>query len=251
MLSPLYERRAVEQLQQHARKNSVLKALSHAELRRLLPHMEKVDIETKQVIYQQGEIIEFVYFPTTVVLSMLLTTSSGETVELATVGREGFTGVITILNTSNAREHGALTKVISLLPGNAVRLKSEVFEAAVHASLEVSRCIHQYLYKLFTDLALSVSCNRLHSLQQRCARWLLTSMDKSGLSEIAVTQEMLADILGVHRQSIIQVLNEFEAKRLVQCERGSIQIQSTQGLAALVCECYHIGRKRLENIHGS
>ena len=138
-----------------------------------------------------------------------------------------------------------------MLPGHAVRLKSEVFEAAVHASLKVSRCIHQYLHSLFIDLALSVSCNRLHSLQQRCARWILTSVDKNGLSEIAVTQEMLADILGVHRQSIIQVLNEFEAKRLVQCERGSIQIKSTQGLAALVCECYHIGRKRLEYIHGS
>jgi len=241
----------VEQLEQHARKNSVLKALPNEELRRLLPHLEKVDVETRQVIYRQGEVIEFVYFPTTVVFSMLLTTSSGETVELATVGREGFTGVITILNSSNVREHGALAKVISLHPGNAVRLKSEVFEAAVHASLKVSRCIHQYLHSLLIDLALSVSCNRLHSLQQRCARWILSCVDKNGLSEIAVTQEMLADILGVHRQSIIQVLNEFEAKRLIQCERGSIQIKSSQGLAALVCECYHIGRKRIENIHGS
>src|SRR5262245_56235316 len=88
ILSQFYKRKAVEQLEQHARKNSVLKTLSHAELRRLLPHMEKVDIETKQIIYRQGERIEYVYFPTTVVLSMLLTTSSGKTVELATVGSE-------------------------------------------------------------------------------------------------------------------------------------------------------------------
>jgi CRP-like cAMP-binding protein len=235
----------VEGTEQHARKNAILKAIPRHDLHRLLPQMQKMDLEAKQVLYQEGEPIDHIYFPTTALLSMLMPTAEGGTVELAMVGREGFVGVSAILNGAKAREYGALAKVITLIPGSVIQIKSDVFEAAVDGNLDLARCIRPYLSLLYTELSLSVSCNRLHSLEQRCARWLLTAMDKSaGMSEVLVTQEMLAAILGVYRQSIVQVLSELEAKQVVRCGWGAIKVESRQRLAGMVCECYYILKKR-------
>ena len=147
-------------------------------------------------------------------------------------------------NNVTTREHGALAKVMTVIPGSVVRMKSEAFITAADSSLSVARSLHRYLSLLFIELALSVTCNRLHSLEQRCARWLLTAMDKSGTTEIPVTQEMLAGILGVYRQSIVQVLNDFETAGLIQRGRGAIRVETRERLVAIVCECYLIGRKR-------
>ncbi len=228
------------------RKNAVLKALPREELRRLLPFMDKVDLGLREFLFRQGEAIEHLYFPTSAVVSLLLPTSDGETVELATIGSEGFTGITAILHPSRARECGALAHVVSLIPGQAIQVRADAFEAAMDKSLELTRCIRRYISVLLGELALSVSCNRLHSLEQRCARWLLTCIDKGRAVEVRVTQEMLASILGVYRQSVIQVLNALEAKRVIQCRRGTIKVQSRQRLASLVCECYAVGKHRLE-----
>jgi CRP-like cAMP-binding protein len=207
-------------VQQHARNNTVLRAIPSDGFSRLLLHMKTLDVQAKDVLHHPGEPIDYICFPTTALVSMLMPTSDGETVELATVGREGFTGVSAILNGAKAREHGSLAKVVTVIPGTVVQIKADVFEAAVSASPELTRCIHRYLSHLFIDLALSVSCNRLHSLEQRCARWLLNAMDKSGVSDvIPITQETLAGMLGVYRQSVVQVLSELETKRVIQCGR--------------------------------
>lgn len=235
------------QLEQQIRNNAVLHAIPPEELRRLLPQMEQVEFATRQVIYQAGEAINAVYFPTSALMSLQLSTADGETVELATVGREGFTGLSAILNGAKAKKHGALAKVVTIIPGTAIQMKSDAFESAVDRSLALARCLRRYLNHLFTDLALSVSCNRLHSLEQRCARWLLNAMDKSGQSEVFVTQEMLAGILGVYRQSVVQVLNDLESKGVIHCERGAITVENAQPLAAMVCECYFLLKKRSEH----
>jgi hypothetical protein len=168
----------------------------------------------------------------------------GNVLRYQEVGREGFTGMSALLNNMTTREHGALTKVMTVIPGSVVRMKSDAFITAADSSLPVARSLRRYLSLLFIELALSVTCNRLHSLEQRCARWLLTAMDKSCTSEIPVTQEMPAGILGVYRQSIVQVLNDFETAGLVQLDRGAIRVESRERLVAIVCECYFAGRKR-------
>ena len=237
------------QTEQHARKNAILEAIPREELHRLLRQMQTVEIEAKQVIYQAGQPVDHIYFPTTALMSILMPTAEGETVELAMVGREGIVGVGALLNGTRSREYGTLAKVITLIPGNAVQIKSDVFESAMEKNLHISRCLRSYLGCLFTELSLSVSCNRLHSLEQRCARWLLTAMDKSGgVQEVLVTQEMLAAILGVVRQSIFQILNDFESKHIIKCGWGNIKVESRQRLAAAACECYGILKKRLERM---
>jgi CRP-like cAMP-binding protein len=239
----------VVETEQHARKNVILSAIPREEFHRLLRQMQTVEVEAKQVIYQAGQPVDHVYFPTTALMSMLMPTAEGETVELAMVGREGIVGVSALLNGARSREQGALAKVVTLIPGSAVQIKSDVLESAMEKSLHVSRCLRSYVGLLFTELSLSVSCNRLHSLEQRCARWLLTAMDKGvGMQEVLVTQEMLAAILGVVRQSVVQVLSDLEIKQVIKCGWGNIKIENSQRLSATACECYGILRKRLERM---
>ncbi len=214
------------------------------DLSRLLPHMHMLEVEAKEVLHQAGEPVGHIFFPLTALMSMLMPTSDGATVELATVGREGLTDTSVLLDGSTARDHGALAKVITVIPGTVIRMKSDVLKAAAESSLSVSRCLCQYVSRLFTELALSVTCNRLHSLAQRCARWLLTAMDKSDRQAIPVTQEILAGILGVSRQSVVHTLRGFETEGWIQCGRGSIRVAMRSSLTKISCECYSIGKKR-------
>ena len=239
---------AMEELEISARKNRVLNALPKSELHQLLPLMERISLFSRQVLDRPGAVTEFVHFPLDSVLSLIASTQEGETVEVATVGNEGATGMIAVLSGSRMRtQQGTLVKVSTLIPGSIIRLRVDAFEAAVERSSEVNRCVLRYLNVLFTQLVLSASCNRLHSLEQRCARWLLACKDRSQADEVAVTQELLAEMLGVRRQSVDHVLGELESKQMIECLRGSIRLNDASALASVACECYHLAKERLEN----
>lgn len=238
----------MEDLESSARKNRILNALPKAELQPLLLLMERVSLHSRQVLDRPGAPIEYVHFPLDGVLSLIASTREGETVEVATVGSEGATGMIAVLSGSRMRtQQGALVKVSTLIPGSVIRMRVDAFEAAVERSHEVNRCVLRYLNVLFTQLVLSASCNRLHSLEQRCARWLLACRDRSQTDEVAVTQELLAEMLGVRRQSVDHVLGELESKHMIECLRGSIQLHDPSALASTACECYHLAKERLDN----
>jgi CRP-like cAMP-binding protein len=238
----------MESLEPLALQNRLLGAIPRSELERLLPHMERLILVPRQILYRQGTPVEYVYFPVTGVLSMIASTLEGDTVEVAAVGREGFTEVTAVLSSPTMRGHqGTPMMVVTQIPGSVLRLKLEVFEAALERNMELNRCVRRYLSVLFTQLVLSVSCNRLHSLEQRCARWLMSCMDRSEYEEIAVTQALLAEMLGVRRQSVDNVLGELESKRMIECLRGSIRINDSKQLSAAACECYRLAKERLEN----
>lgn len=237
----------MESLEHWAQKNRLLSTLPKSEPTQLLPHMERISLFPRQVVQGQGSPVEYVHFPVTGVLSMIASTADGDTVEVATVGSEGFTAVTAILGSPKTRQQGALVKVVTLIPGSVLRLKAEIMEEAVDRNIELNRCTRRYLSVLFTQLVLSVSCNRLHSLEQRCARWLLACMDRSEYEEIAVTQELLAEMLGVRRQSVDQALGELESNRMIECFRGSIKINDRERLSAVACECYRLSKERLDN----
>ena len=245
----MYElQRTMDELEISARKNRILNALPKAELRQLMPLMERVSMFSRQVLDRPGVPTEYVYFPLDGVLSLIASTQEGETVEVATVGNEGATGMIAMLSGSRMRtQQGALVKVSTLIPGSIIRMRVDAFEAAVERSSEVNRCVLRYLNVLFTQLVLSASCNRLHSLEQRCARWLLACRDRSRADEVAVTQELLAEMLGVRRQSVDHVLGELESTHMIECLRGSIRLNDSSGLASVACECYQLAKERLDN----
>lgn len=237
----------MDSLEALARQNRLLNAIPKSELEHLLPHMERLSLFPRQVLYRQGSAVEYVHFPITGVLSMIASTHDGETVEVASVGSEGFTEVTAILSSQKTRGHqGTVMRVVTQIPGSVIRLKADVFEAALDQNIELNRCVRRYLSVLFTHLVLSVSCNRLHSLEQRCARWLMSCVDRSQYEEIAVTQELLAEMLGVRRQSVDHVLGELESQRMIECLRGSIRINDQKRLSQVACECYHLAKERLD-----
>ncbi len=238
---------AIESL---ALRNRLLNALPKPELALLVQSMERIDLSPRQVVYREGIPLEFVHFPLTAVISMIASTPEGETVEVATVGNEGFVGVTAVLNSSKTKGQGALVKAITQIPGSVIRLKADAFESAMDRSTELNRCVRRYLDILFTQLVLAVSCNRLHSLEQRCARWLLACMDRNEYEEIAVTQELLAEMLGVRRQSVDQVLGDLEAQAMIVCSRGSIKIEDRGRLLSAACECYRLAKDRLDTFLG-
>ncbi len=237
----------MEDLEMSARKNRILSALPKSELLQLLPAMERIGLFARQVLDRPGAPIEFIHFPLEGVVSLIASTREGETVEVATVGNEGATGMIAMLSGNKMRiQQGSLVRVTTLIPGSAIRLKADVFEAAMERNSSVNRCVMRYLNVLFAQLVLSASCNRLHSLEQRCARWLLACMDRGQFEEVAVTQELLAEMLGVRRQSVDHVLGELESKHMIECLRGRIKIYDQARLGSVACECYHLAKERLD-----
>ena len=235
----------MDELESFARKNRILNAIPTSELHRLLPLMERVGLYPRQVLERPGGGSEYIHFPVDGVLSMIASTREGETVEVATVGNEGAAGMIAMLSGSKQRaQQVPLVKVRALIPGSVVRMRVEAFE---ERSSEVNRCVMRYLNVLFSQLVLSASCNRLHSLEQRCARWLLACRDRSQLEEVPVTQELLAEMLGVRRQSVDHVLGELETKHMIECLRGSVKINDVSGLGLVACECYPLAKERLDN----
>ncbi len=238
----------MDELESFARKNRILNAIPTSELHRLLALMERVQLYPRQVLERPGGGTEYIHFPIDGVLSMIASTREGDTVEVATVGNEGATGVIAMLSGSKQRaQQVPLVKVRALIPGAVVRMRVDAFEAAIERSSEVNRCVMRYLNVLFSQLVLSASCNRLHSLEQRCARWLLGCRDRTQFEEVPVTQELLAEMLGVRRQSVDHVLGELETKQMIECLRGSVKIHDVDSLRSVACECYPLAKERLDN----
>ena len=233
------------------RENRLLAALPPDVYAGIRPLLEPVELAMRQVLYERRTPISHVYFLCSAVTSLVAIMDDGTVVEVATVGHEGLVGVTAILSSPKSRaQQGALAKVITQIPGSVIRIKADVFELEMERNIELNRCVRRYLNVLFTQLVLSVGCNRLHSLEQRCARWLLSSMDRSEYEEIAVTQELLAEMLGVRRQSVDNVLGELESKRMIECLRGSIKINDPTRLSAIACECYQVAKERLDNFLG-
>jgi CRP-like cAMP-binding protein len=166
--------------------------------------------------------------------------------EVATVGNEGATGVIAMLSGSKQRAQPVpVVKVRALIPGAVLRMRVDGFEAAIERSSEVNRCVMRYRNVLFSQLVLSASCNRLHSLEQRCARWLLALQDRTGSRKLRIRQQPLADMLGVTRQSAERLLNDFEVAEILDSQRAAVTIKDRSKLHERACACYRMLAKRL------
>ena len=236
----------MESVESYAAANGLLGRLPPAEWESLRTHMEKTFILPKQILYQAGRCNEFLFFPVTAVLSMMVSTLEG-TVEVATIGHEGVAGLLSTLGPRELSQQAAPIRIVTQIPGNVIRLPVAPFRQAAERNPTVNAMVQSYCYALCIQLALASACNRLHSLEQRCAKWLLTCTDRIQYEEVAVTQEMLADMLGAHRQSVLQVLGELESREVIACSRGSIRIRDHKGLSLIGCECYRIQRDQIQH----
>ncbi|HKW74421.1 MAG TPA: Crp/Fnr family transcriptional regulator [Terriglobales bacterium] len=227
--------------------NRLLAALPEKESKRLRAKAERVRLNVRDVLYQPEKPIKDVYFVEDGVVSLVSRMADGGTVEIATVGNEGMIGLPVFLGASTSP-----LQAFAQVPGGAWKVSAADFRQALdHGSSALAQALHRYTQALFVQLSMSVACNRLHSVQQRCARWLLITSDRVDRSEFALTQEFLAQMLGVRRASANEALQNFKRKGFLDYRQGKMKIKNRKGLESAACECYFITRDEYQRLTGS
>jgi len=214
--------------------NRLLATLSPREFEVLEPHLDVARLRRNQVLFEPGDDVTVTYFPCRrTMASLLIVTRDGREVEAATIGREGAIGGIV-----SQGEKPAFGRGVVQIEGEALCVLTSHLEAAKMGSTRFADLFARYSDALLAQMMQGVACNALHRVDQRCARWLLASHDRAGDSIIHLTQESLAEMLGVQRTTITAITSELAARGLVRTFRGRIQIVDRAGLERAACECY-------------
>ena len=217
----------------HSNDNKILKALGNTEAQGLSFQGERVSLAQGEVVYGPETRIEYVYFPETAVFSMLVMMMDGSTVEVGPVGDEGLVGLRIYLGADTSHE-----RVIVHVGGSAVRIKVEALREDLRsATNNLSRLLLRYTQMLLAMTSQSSACNKLHTLEQQLARWLLTMHDYVG-DELQLTHELISLTLGVRRAGVSVAANDFKGAGLIDYTRGRIKILDRHRLEAIACECY-------------
>jgi CRP-like cAMP-binding protein len=216
-------------------RNRILAALPQTEFARLQPHLEMVHLEKGEVIYISGDSIRYVYFPNSGLLSLLSTTESGATVEVAMVGNEGIVGLSTILKNCVIPY-----EVIVQMTTDAFRIRAETLQEEFSKGESLQELILRYLNVLITQISQASICNRFHTLETALSRWLLIAQDRVNLDALDLTQEIISHALGVPRTGVTTAAGALQRAGLIRYSRGKIVILDRGGLEANSCECYRI-----------
>jgi len=226
--------------------NQLLSALPTEEYKRLLPNLELVSLNFKQIIYAPDEPLEYVYFPKSGIISLVNVTEDGRTVEAAMVGNEGMAGIPVFLG---ADKMPALA--ISQVVGDALRMKVDVFKREVTPSTSLYKLLLRYTQALLNQISQSVACNCLHPVEGRCCRWLLMCHDRVKSDQFMLTQELISQMLGVRRASVSEVAATLQKAGLIRYSRGKITICDRQGLESASCECYQVVKEEFDRLLGT
>ena len=220
-------------------RNRILKLVPATELESVLDRGELVTIKSKEIIYQRGEPIRYIHFPENCVISLVTELKDGDSVEAMTVGSDGFVGMPIFHGVPSSR-----LKAIGQISGETTRIPVEDFRQLVRECEGLDRLMHRYSQFVFETVSQSAACNRLHVIEQRCARWLLMSQDRVGRDQFDLTQEFLAEMLGVRRPGVTVAMGLLEKAGLITHTRGSIRVVDRPGLERVSCECYQTIRDR-------
>ena len=224
-------------------KNLLLERLAPPEYERLVGRMRLVTLEFKKILYKYREPIEYVYFPTRGAASALTIMENGDAIEVATVGNEGVLGH-SILFSGNQ----STNEIIMQVGGEALRVDADVLRHEASQDGPLRRLMLSYNSAYMIQVSQSVGCNGLHTVQQRCCRWLLITLDRMESNVVPLTHEFLSIMLGVRRASVTEVLRPLHEQGLVNNSRGAITIVDRDGLEKLACECYRRVREEFERI---
>jgi len=223
--------------------NKLLAALPAKEYNRLRHKLEPVTLTMKYSLAVPGEPIEYVYFPSRGVMSLLVPMPSGDSMEVAMVGNEGVVGIHAYLGQTQEP-----LKAICQVPGEGLRMKVGPFHKEVKKRGPLSILLDRYLEALLIQMAIAGACNRLHTIEQRCARWLLMTQDRVDGAEFVLTQEFLAKMLGIRRGGVNAVAASFKRSGVVRYSRGKITILNRPRLETMVCECYKTIKRAHESL---
>jgi CRP-like cAMP-binding protein len=229
-----------------AERNWLLRALPAAASDALLPHLELVDIAAGQVLWRPDRPIHAVYFPRTVVCSLLTPLTDEAPVEAATVGFEGMVGVPVVLGAEATH-----SQAIGQIDGAAARVDAAHFRSWLAKADGALTLLLRYAQALLEQTAQSVACNRKHAMEERCARWLLATRDRVGGGDFALTHEFLAAMLGVRRASVTVAAGMLQQAGLIRYRRGRVTILDAERLEQASCECYRVVREQHERLLGT
>ncbi|ORW05370.1 Crp/Fnr family transcriptional regulator [Mycobacterium kyorinense] len=229
--------------EEEVRRNAILARLPESEFAQLQPHFRLERIETKRAAYEPGKPITDIYFPLTSVYSLVAMADGRIQLEVATVGHEGMVGLPVYLGASNSPQ-AAFCQVA----GDTVRLGVAEFRQALSRDGELHAMLNRFTQATMVQVSQNVVCNRTHSTEVRMARWLLTTRDRVGRDEFPLTQEFLAQMLGVHRPTVSETAQRIQAQGLIRYRRGIITIADPDGLEQKACECYRIVKAEFDDL---
>ncbi len=225
--------------------NRLLDALPIEERSRIAERVEEVSLELREPLCNSGDRIDSVYFPLRSVVSLLTRLRGTPGVEVATIGNEGIVGI--------SLSWGAMTlnpaEFLQVqVPGLALRMDAEAFVAELRESQGMASVVRRYTQAFVSQLSQQVACNGLHSIEERCARWMLLTHDRVGADEFPLTQEYLAQMLGVRRPSVTVVARSLQQAGLIHYRRGRVRVTDRAGLENASCECYRVLREAFDRL---
>lgn len=227
----------------HPLKNRLLASLPPEDFGYIAAQLSHQDLEKGKLLYDPGDPIDTVYFPHDCVISLMTLMENGAAIESATIGREGGLGLMAAISPRQS-----LSRAIVQAPGGVSRISASALREGVERSAVLRDLIERHNDALFGHAIQSVACNALHAVEARFCRWLLGFRDRIDVDTISLTQEFLADMLGVQRTTVTAVAGALQAKGLIRYRRGVVDILDRQGLEAIACECYGAVRKGYERL---
>jgi CRP-like cAMP-binding protein len=223
--------------------NHLLAALPDVEWQRWQPQLERVEMPLGQVLYESGGTLSHVYFPTTAIVSLLYVMESGASAEIAVVGNEGIVGISLFMGGDSTSSRAVVQSA-----GQGLRLKAQIMKDDFNRAGPVLHLLLRYTQALITQMAQTAVCNRHHSLDQQLCRWLLLSLDRLQGNELVMTQELIANMLGVRREGVTEGALKLQNAGLIRYARGHISVLDRDGLERRTCECYGVVKKEYDRL---
>jgi CRP-like cAMP-binding protein len=223
--------------------NHLLDALPSADYDRLAPHLELIPMALGDVLYEPGGKLRYVYFPTTSIVSLLYVMEDGASAEIAIVGNEGILGVSLFMGGESTPSRAVVQSA-----GHSFRLKAELLKSEFGRFGPTMHLLLRYTQALITQMAQTAVCNRHHSVDQQLCRWLLLSLDRLQTNELSMTQELIANMLGVRREGVTDAAGKLQDARLIRYSRGRITVLDRRGVEARSCECYQVVKKEFDRL---
>ncbi|MDT8450343.1 MAG: Crp/Fnr family transcriptional regulator [Wenzhouxiangellaceae bacterium] len=226
-------------------KNHLLDALPQEAKARLFPHIKKIELPLGTVIYEAGQQVDYVYFPVDCIISLLYVMLDGASAEISVVGNEGIVGIAVFMGGQSTPSRALVQS-----GGSAWRLPATELKGEFNHHPEMRMLMLRYTQALITQMAQTAVCNRHHSIDQQLCRWLLLSMDRLPTSELTMTQELIANMLGVRREGVTEAAGKLQKSGIIHYQRGHITVKDRPALEQRCCECYEVVRRETDRLQG-
>ena len=226
-----------------ARQNELLAALPAADFDRISPQLEFMPMKLGEAVYESGVKLRHVYFPATSIVSLLYVTREGDSAEIAVVGNDGVLGISLFMGGESTPN-----RAVVQCAGHGYRLKAQVLKEEFSQFGAFAHVLLRYTQALITQMAQTAVCNRHHSVDQQLCRWLLLSLDRLPSTEVVMTQQLIADMLGVRRVGVTEAAGRLQKAGLIRYRRGTITVVNRAGLESRCCECYGVVKEETNRL---